>query len=310
MKKKVIAVVGPTASGKTSLAVKISKAYSGEVISADSMQIYKGMNIATAKPTKCEMDGIRHHLIDYVDPSEEYSVARFVSDAQKAAADIISRGKVPVVCGGTGLYIDSFLMGIRLAETPEDKFVRKKIEENYEKSGGEKMLERLSEFDPETAEKLNPSDKKRIVRSFEIYEMTGETISEQKRKSRLYGSDFDVLWIGLDFRDRNILYDRIDKRVDNMIKSGLVEEAEKYYNSTDKTSSQAIGYKELKPYFDNEKSLSECVSRLKFSTHHYAKRQLTWFRKNKEIKWLYPDENKNYVNDALRLCGDFLFDIK
>ncbi len=291
MKKiKVIAVTGPTASGKTSLAVQLARRLNGEVVSADSMQIYKGMDIATAKPTPDEMLGVPHHMIDFLDANENYSVARYVSDAKKCIFDIAARGKVPIVAGGTGLYIDSLLNGIDFAEMPDNTEVREALKLRMEKEGAAALLEEIREIDPETANALHENNKGRIIRALEVYALTGETMSEQKRKSLLGGSAFDPFYIYIEYANRQKLYDRIDKRVDLMMSQGLLEEAEKYITlDSALTARQAIGYKELKPYFSSECSLEAAVEALKRETRHYAKRQMTWFRRNAIGITVQPD---------------------
>ncbi len=307
MKTKVIAVVGATASGKTSLAVELAKALGGEVISADSMQIYKGMQIATAQPTKEEMQGIAHHLIGFVSPDEPYNVARYVEDAKKCIADVVSRGKVPVVAGGTGLYVDSLLQGIDFCEVPENSEMRQKLKERLADEGAESLLAELAAIDGETAAKLHPNNTGRIVRALEVYYLTGQTLSEQKIKSRLSGSDYDVLYIYINYRDREVLYSRIEKRVDMMVDAGLLQEAEEFIDLNDSTTAkQAIGYKELKPYFDGECSLQTALDNLKKGTRHYAKRQMTWFNRNEAAFYVYPDEDFDYLNMAIGKAKDFL----
>lgn len=306
-KIKVIAVTGPTASGKTGLAVEIAKAFNGEVVSADSMQIYKGMDIATAKPTVQEMRGIPHHLIDFVNPDDAYSVAQYVEDAKKCIADIASRGKVPVLAGGTGLYIDSLLLGIDFGFVPDNTEMRKQLKERAEKEGIESLFEELKQIDPETAQKLHANNEGRIIRALEVYYLTGETLTQQKIKSRLNGSDYDVLYICIEYLDRQKLYDRIEKRVDLMVKAGLLDEAKAYIDlGEESTAKQAIGYKELKPYFYGEMSLDEALDNLKKETRHYAKRQLTWFRRHEERFSVYPDAQTDFVESAKEKVGDFL----
>lgn len=290
-KPSLLVIVGPTASGKTALAVECAKKFNGEIISADSMQIYKGMSIATAKPTASEMQGIPHHLIDFLDVASQYSVAQFVSDAESCCEDIISRGKLPVLAGGTGLYVDSFVNNIKFSEADSDEALRKKLNDELKSVGAEKMLERLAEIDPEYASKLHPNNEKRIIRAFEIYTLTGKTPTEAVAQSRLEPTKYNCCFIGINYKNRDVLYDRINRRVDLMVENGLVEEAKSYYALPKKsTASQAIGYKELKPYFDGEISLEQALENLKIGTRHYAKRQLTWFRRNENIKWFYPDE--------------------
>lgn len=305
-KNKVIAVVGPTASGKTGLAVELAKEFNGEVISADSMQIYKGMNIATAKPTKEEMQGIAHHLIDFIEPNETYSVAQYVEDAKKCINDIISRGKIPVIAGGTGLYIDSLINGIDFGEVPDNSRIRKELNDRMEKQGSKALLDELKEIDSETASVLHENNRGRIIRALEVYYLTGETISEQKRKSRLNGSEYDALYICIEYSDREKLYERIEKRVDIMVEAGLLNEAEDYIHlGDDTTAKQAIGYKELKPYFKNECTLNEALDNLKKETRHYAKRQLTWFRRNKNRVSVHPD-TEDFVAIAKNSVREFL----
>ena len=292
MKSKILAVVGPTASGKTGLAIELAKAYNGEVVSADSMQIYKDMTIATAKPSEQEMQGIPHHLIDFLDADKTYSVGQYVIDAEKAVSDIISRDKLPILCGGTGLYVDSFLNGIDFIDNSSNDVIRKDLELMAEEKGVDFMLEKLASFDPTSAEKLEEQKNlKRIIRAIEFYMVTGITISEQNEKSRLINSKYEHIIIGLTASDRQYLYDRINKRVDRMIEQGLVEEAREVLSSSlSDTSSKAIGYKQLIPYFNGTEELEACVERIKMETRRYAKRQLTWFKRNENIIWINIDE--------------------
>ena len=290
----VIAVVGPTASGKTALSINIAKRFSGQVVSADSMQIYEKMNIATAKPTDDEMQGVPHHLIGFQPIDKKFSVAEYVTLAKNCIEKIYSQGDVPVIAGGTGLYVDSLLQNIQFSQEDENTETRKELIEMFNEKGAEYMLSWLAEIDPETAEKLHLKDKSRIIRALEIYKATGKTMTEQKALSKTEPSPYNTLYIGINYRDRNVLYDRINRRVDIMVENGLLEEAKDFYNiPTDKTACQAIGYKELAPYFSNEKTLDECLESLKIETRHYAKRQLTWFRKNENINWVYPDDYEN-----------------
>lgn len=290
----VIAVVGPTASGKTSLSIEIAKRFSGQVVSADSMQIYEKMNIATAKPTDDEMQGIPHHLIGFQPINKKFSVAEYVQLANECINKIHNAGDLPVVAGGTGLYVDSLLQNIQFSKEDSNIQIRNELTEMFKEKGAEYMLNWLREIDPETASRLHLNDKSRIIRALEIYKLTGKTLTEQKVLSRLEDSPYDVLYIGINYRDRNVLYDRINLRVDLMLKNGLLEEAEEFYNiPTDKTACQAIGYKELAPYFRGDLALEDCVEKLKLETRHYAKRQLTWFRKNENVNWVYPDDYEN-----------------
>lgn len=294
-KLKVAAVVGATASGKTALAVSLAQRLNGEVISADSMQIYKGLSISTAKPTEKEMCGIRHHLIDFVDLNQEFSVAQYCELGHKAIFDISARGKLPIVCGGTGLYVDSLLNNIIFADIPQDAILREQLNTEFDEIGGDKMLQRLGEFDPETASKLHAADKKRIVRGFEVYALSGTTISEFNRRSRSFPDRYNYCIIGIGYRDRQKLYDRINRRVDIMVESGLLEEAKKFYSeNSGKTAVQAIGCKELLPYLNGEEPFEVSIERLKQETRRFAKRQLTWFRQNAKIIWIYTDECNSY----------------
>ena len=288
-KPLVAVVVGPTASGKTALAVEISKAFDGEVVSADSMQIYKGMNIATAKPTDEEMQGIPHHLISIIGADEVFSVNQFKTAATAAIEDILSRGKLPVVAGGTGFYVDTLVNNTEFLDY-EDNGIREKLENRLAAEGIEALYKELSEIDPETAERLHLNDEKRIIRALEVYHSTGKTISEQCRLSHLNESKYRFCIIGITAEDRQLLYDRINIRVDKMLEEGLLEEAESFFeNPVSATAKQAIGYKELKPYLDGESTLDEAVEKLKMETRRYAKRQLTWFRKRENINWIYID---------------------
>lgn len=290
---KAVIIAGPTASGKTALAIDICKKFSGEVISADSMQIYKGMDIATAKPSKEEMAGIPHHLIDIVDPSEAFSVSRFKLLADSAMEDIISRGKLPVIAGGTGLYIDSLLNNTDFGEFQGDEGYRESLRLRAEIQGGDVLLAELKEIDSECAERLHPNDTKRIIRALEFFHCTGKTLTQNERESRIHGSKYEFLLIGLFFEERSKLYERINLRVDKMLEAGLEREALETLKSTDSpTAYQAIGYKELKPYFDGYVSLEEAVEALKKSTRNYAKRQLTWFRRYDNMIRLYVDRNE------------------
>ena len=306
----VIAVVGPTASGKTSLSIEIAKYFGGQVVSADSMQIYEKMNIATAKPTVDEMQGIKHHLIGFQPTDKKFSVAEYVNLANECIEKIHNEGDIPVVAGGTGLYVDSLLQNIQFSKEESNEEIRNELTELFDEKGAEYMLNLLREIDPETAERLHLRDKSRIIRALEIYKVTGKTMTEQKILSREEESPYDVLYIGINYRDRNVLYDRINLRVDIMLENGLLEEAKDFYNtSSDTTSCQAIGYKELAPYFKGELTLEECVEKLKQETRHYAKRQLTWFRKNENINWIYPDDYDNdtdMYNSVYEKINDFL----
>ncbi|WP_295068929.1 tRNA (adenosine(37)-N6)-dimethylallyltransferase MiaA [Ruminococcus sp.] len=286
----VLAVVGPTASGKTWLGVELAKIYGGEVISADSMQIYKGMDIASAKPTEEEKQGIPHHLMDFLDRDISFSAADYVQLANEKIQEILSRGKLPIIVGGTGLYIDSLLENVKFSEGGSDEAYRQELYDFAKEHGNEALHARLAELDSEAAEGIHPNNLVRVVRALEVCHVTGRKFSELKRESKMVESPYDSLIIGLNYEDRQTLYERIDLRVDEMVKTGLVEEARQLWlESGMKTAANAIGYKELIPYFKGERGLEECIADIKQETRHYAKRQLTWFRRNPRIEWIMPD---------------------
>lgn len=290
-KLPVIAIVGATASGKTSLAVEVAKHFNGEVVSADSMQIYKGMNIATAKPSPEEMQGIPHHLIDFLPVTEKYSVARFTSQAGEIIADISARGKTPVVCGGTGLYIDSLLYNMVYEEEPDSPDIRLGLEKKRDENGIAPLYEELKSIDPDFASSLHINNEGRIIRALEMYYLTGETPSVRRARARKTESPYAPCYIGIEYKNREILYARIDKRVDMMFEAGLENEAREYFALDKKsTASQAIGYKELAGYFNGDITLAEAAENLKRATRRYAKRQLTWFRRNPDINRIFADE--------------------
>ena len=296
MKNKIplLVIAGPTASGKTALSVELAKIYNGEIVSADSMQIYKGLNIATAKPTEEEKCGIPHYLIDFLEPEQAFSVADYVKLAGEAISDIYSRGKLPVVCGGTGLYISSLVENIKFDDTGSNKAIRECLEMELNEKGADYLWEKLRTVDPETAAKVHKNNIPRVIRGLEVYEMTGIPISQHKINSRREETPYNSCIIGLTASDRQYLYDRINKRVDVMVQQGMVEECrEVYENSQLATACQAIGYKELIPYFEEKASLEECIDKIKQETRHYAKRQLTWFRRVDGISWVETDKFDN-----------------
>ncbi|MCD7730213.1 MAG: tRNA (adenosine(37)-N6)-dimethylallyltransferase MiaA [Oscillospiraceae bacterium] len=286
-KQPLIAVVGPTASGKTAVGAALAKEYNGEVVSADSMQIYKGMNIATAKPTDEEMLGIPHHLISLLEMDASFSVADYVRIAKEKISEIALRGKLPVLVGGTGLYVSSLIDNISFDNALTDGSVRKQLAEECARFGNEAMLDKLREIDPETAAVLPVGNITRIIRAIEVYEVTGIPFSKHKELSRLEESPYNVCMIGLNYADRNVLYDRINRRVDLMVEKGMVEECKAVFESEKLgTACQAIGYKEFIPYFKGEKNKEECIDKIKQDSRRYAKRQLTWFRRDERINWL------------------------
>lgn len=288
-KPLVVVVVGPTASGKTTLAVEIAKKYNGEVVSADSMQIYKGMDIATAKPDFEEMQGIPHHLISIIRQDESFSVNEFKIRATEAIDTIISKGKLPVVAGGTGFYIDTLVNNTEFLDYEKNN-IRCELEKRVDDEGIEALYNELLTVDAETALKLHLNDTKRIIRALEVYYSTGKTITEQCLLSHLNESPYRFCIIGINAHERQILYDRINKRVDIMLSMGLIDEAKEFFSSDiSDTAKQAIGYKELKPYLDGVCSFDEAIEKLKMETRRYAKRQLTWFRRRENINWIYID---------------------
>ena len=298
---KVIVVVGPTASGKTSLGVALAKSLDGEVVSCDSMQIYKGMPIASAAPTADETDGIPHHLVGFKDPIEKFSVADFVELASNKVDEVVSREHKPILVGGTGLYIDSLVSGVSFCDEDNTE-VRAKLEAEADQKGIEILLERLKGIDPETAAKYHLNDRKRIIRALEIFEIHKKTKTQLDLESKQKGDRYDALWIGITYRNREILYDRINKRVDIMLQNGLLEEARNAFDSGfGSTAVQAIGHKEFFPYFKGEISLETAVENLKMETRRYAKRQLTWFRRNEKINWIYADETPDVVLEAKKI---------
>lgn len=292
-----IVIAGPTASGKTALAVKIAKETGSEIVSADSMQIYKKMDIGTAKPTEEEMEGIPHHLIDYVDPALNYSLSDYVSDAKKALADIWERGEIPILAGGTGLYIDHVVYDIMLSDAPSDSLLRKNLTDEAAKKGGEYMLSKLYEIDPPAAEKLHPNDIKRIVRALEIYLLTGRTKTEWDRASKQHEKTYDFFYFAIE-TPRKILYNNINARADKMVRAGLFDEARALfeYIPPDGTAAQGIGYREAGYYLRGLSTRDETIRLIKRNTRRLAKRQLTWFGKNPDIVWIGPEDTKKCLH--------------
>lgn len=292
MNDKIIAVAGPTASGKSALALELCKRLDGELISLDSMQIYRGLDIGTAKPTKAEQAEVCHHMIDICEPTENFSAAEFAERAHKVIADVQSRGKKAVLCGGTGLYLDTVLGRLDFGEIESDEKLRGELIAFAEKNGAEALHERLREIDPQAAEKTHPNNVRRVARAIEIYELTGKTKTEHDREA-ISDSPYESLIIGLDYDDREVLYNRINRRVDAMIEAGLEGEVRSLVSrgllSAESTAGQAIGYKEMLGYIAGDCSLGDAVEKIKLGTRRYAKRQLTWLRRNPSINWLYPD---------------------
>ena len=300
-KLKLMVIAGPTASGKTALAVGLAKQVDGEVISADSMQVYKDARIGTARPTEQEMDGVPHHLLGFVPLSQPYSVAQYAADAHAAIAEVAARGKQPILCGGTGLYIQAVLQNLTFSQEDSHEDCRARLRREAEKQGGAAMLARLRAIDPDTAARLHENDLGRIIRALEVYEITGRTMSQQRALSRQTPSPYDVRFAALDFRKRQTLYDRIDRRVDAMMAEGLLDEARTLLSGADApTAMQAIGYKELEPAVRGDEPLESAVDRLKQSTRRYAKRQLSWFRHQPDARFFYVDD---YADPGLLLAA-------
>lgn len=304
---KAVFIVGPTASGKTSLSIEIAKKYGGEIVSADSMQIYRGIHIASAAPDEDEKCGIPHHLIEFLETDDEFSVADYVKMARECISDIASRGKLPIIVGGTGLYISALLDNIEFADTKTDLALRESLENRFNEIGAEQMLKELSEFDPDSAMLLHPNNRRRIIRAFEVYITTGKTITEQNLLSKQTPTKINPLVIGVNFKNRELLYKRIDDRVDIMLSNGLLKEASENYNKNAKKGAfQAIGHKELYGYFENRCTLEEAAEHLKRQTRRYAKRQITWFKRDERINWLYLDSDENIINSACSLVENFV----
>ncbi|MEG0115010.1 MAG: tRNA (adenosine(37)-N6)-dimethylallyltransferase MiaA [Hydrogenoanaerobacterium sp.] len=306
-KTPLVCVVGPTASGKSSLAVKLAQKLSGEIISADSMQIYEYMNIGTAKPTAAEMCGIPHHLIDFIPPDKLFTVADYVKLARQKINEVTKQNKLPILTGGTGLYISSVADNIIFSESPSNTKLRAELKAISDEQGNEFMWNMLNEIDPILAKTLHPNNSGRVLRGIEIYKLTGTTMTEHKRLSRLRESPYKLCMLGLNFKNRETLYARIDARVDAMISLGLVDEVRELIKmGYSKTSVQAIGYKEFFDYLNGKCSLQEAVDCVKQETRKYAKRQLTWFRRDERINWIYADEfedNDLILQKALKLIN-------
>ena len=292
MKQPIICVVGPTASGKTRLAVELALALDGEVLSCDSMQLYRGMDVGTAKPTREEMRGVPHHMIDVIDPGEAFSVSRYVELADPILQDILARGKTCVVAGGTGLYVDSLMAGRSFAPFPQTGR-RQELERLAREKGIDAVMQILREHDPESAERIHPANEKRVIRAAEVFLETGKTITQHNKETAAQPPKYQPLWIGLDFTSRAALYARIDRRVDEMLRQGLMEEIGGLLaagTSPTATSLQAIGYKEPMAALRGEMTMDEAVEAVKRESRRYAKRQLTWFRRNGDIHWIFQEE--------------------
>lgn len=294
---KVVCVVGPTACGKTTLGVLLAQKYGGEVVSVDSMQIYRGMTIGTAAPTAEEMDGVPHHMIAVADPSEQWSVARYVRSAVPIVDDIFSRGKLPILVGGTGLWLDALVRGRDFAGGHAGGAVRKELQARLEAEGIEVLLSELRQVDPEAAARLHPADEKRILRALEVYRETGETISAHNARTAAQPPRYDAVWIGLRFADRQDMKDLIDRRVDKMVEAGLLQEVRDLLAgglSRESTALQAIGYKEFLAVADGTATEAEAIEEVKLRSRQYAKRQLTWLRRNPDIHWIEWQKERDF----------------
>ena len=305
---KVVVITGPTATGKTKLAVALAKEFDGEIVSADSMQLYRRMDVGTAKVTPEETEGIAHHMIDVAEPNESYSVSRYVEDAAKCVDDILSRGRLPIITGGTNLYIDSLISGRDFADNEGDNALRGELDRQYDALGGEKMLEKLQSIDPERSAKLHPADRRRIIRAIEVFKLTGKTITRHDLETRQRPPRYDAAVIALDFADRAKLYERIDRRVDLMVREGLFAEVEQLIKSglsDECTAMQAIGYKEPAAYLRGEITKDEAIEFIKRESRRYAKRQLTWLRRSKDIFWIRWGASPDF-QEARRLSTEYL----
>lgn len=306
----IICIAGPTASGKTALAVELAKELNGEVVSCDSMQVYKRMDIGTAKPTAEEMQGIPHHMLDVAQAWEDFSVSRYCNQASPIVDDIIAQGKTAIIAGGTGLYMDSLIRGNNFAPFPSTG-VREALEARAEAEGIQPLLEELAQVDPESAGRLHPSDRKRIIRALEVYRETGITITEHNRRTREVPPKYRPVWLGLDFSDRAALYRRIDRRVERMLEAGLLDEIRSLLESgipETCTAMQAIGYKEFLPVLRGERGLCDAAAEVCQSSRRYAKRQLTWFRRNPNMHWIAREEDgapDEIIRQARQILQEF-----
>lgn len=309
MKDNLFVLIGPTAIGKTDLSIDLAKSLNGEIISADSMQIYKYMDIGTAKVNKLEMEGVPHHLLDFIDPDEEYTVSDYQRDATELIKKINRKGKLPIVVGGTGLYINSLVYNLNFARVPPNEAIREKYESLAAKYGNEYIHRQLAEIDRQSSDNIDIADRKRIIRALEIYEITGKTMSQYNKNFRQETDEYNLVMICLNM-DRSKLYERINKRVDIMIENGLVDEVKQILDlgyTKDLVSLQGIGYKEIIEYLDGKISLDLAVEKIKQGSRNYAKRQLTWFRRDKRIKWINVDDFEN-LNQLSTFVQSFVKD--
>lgn len=308
MAPKIVCVAGPTACGKTTLGVLLARRYGGEVVSADSMQIYRGMTIGTAAPTAAEMGGVPHHMIAVADPSEQWSAARYVQTASPVVEDILARGRLPIVVGGTGLWAEALVRGLDFAPGRSGGAVRAELEAQLRREGIAPLLAELAQVDPESAARLHPSDEKRILRALEVYRETGTTITAHNAATRTRPPRYDAVWIGLQFADRADMRTLIDRRVDAMVEQGLLEEVRRLLSSglpRNATALQAIGYKEFLAVADGAATEAQAIEEVKLRTRQYAKRQLTWLRRNPDIHWIYWEKERDFER-ALQVSTEIL----
>ena len=308
MAPKIVCVVGPTACGKTTLGVLLAKKFNGEVVSADSMQIYRGMTVGTAAPTPEEMDGVPHHMVAVADPAEQWSAARYAQAATPIIDDILARGKLPILVGGTGLWLDAVVRGHGFAGGHAGGGVRRQLQQRLEREGIEPLLAELRQVDPASAERLHPADEKRILRALEVYLETGKTITAHNEETKKLPPRYDAVWIGLQFEDRADMKALIDRRVDKMVEEGLLEEVRGLLESglpRESTALQAIGYKEFLGVADGTATEAEAIEEVKLRSRQYAKRQLTWLRKNSDIHWIFWKKERDFER-ALQVSTEIL----
>ena len=308
MAPKIVCIAGPTACGKTTLGVLLAQRFCGEVVSVDSMQIYRGMTVGTAAPTAEEMQGVPHHMIAVADPAEQWSAAEYVSRATPVVDDILARGKLPVLVGGTGLWMDALIRGHGFAKGHAGGAIRRELEARLEREGIAPLLEELRQVDPESAERLHPADTKRILRALEVYRETGSTISAHNAATRMIPPRYDAVWIGLQFADRADMKALIDRRVDKMVQEGLLDEVRALLAMglpRNATSMQAIGYKEFLGVLDGVLTEPEAIELVKLRSRQYAKRQLTWLRRNPDIHWIFWEKDRDFAR-ALQISTEIL----
>ena len=308
MAPKIVCIAGPTACGKTTLGVLLAQRFCGEVVSVDSMQIYRGMTVGTAAPTAEEMQGVPHHMIAVADPAEQWSAAEYVSRATPVVDDILARGKLPVLVGGTGLWMDALIRGHGFAKGHAGGAIRRELEARLEREGIAPLLEELRQVDPESAERLHPADTKRILRALEVYRETGSTISAHNAATRIIPPRYDAVWIGLQFADRADMKALIDRRVDKMVQEGLLDEVRALLAMglpRNATALQAIGYKEFLGVLDGALTEPEAIELVKLRSRQYAKRQLTWLRRNPDIHWIFWEKDRDFAR-ALQISTEIL----